>query len=118
MSAVPPSATRVPGCIRIHPLMLDRDGRRLHVHDREVALSRLQFDLLEVLMDHPRHVLDRATMRRIGWQGYCSNRAIEDAVGRLRAKVIAAGGPNVVQSVRGVGYRFGINCPPALGDGR
>ncbi len=104
------------GCIRIHPLLLDRDGRRLYVRDTEVVLSQLQFDLLEAFMDRPRHVIDRPSLRLIGWKGVCSERAIEDAISRLRAKVAAAGGPNIVECVRGVGYRLGIACPPPLRD--
>ncbi len=100
------------GCIRIYPLMLDRDSRRVFVHDTEVALSQLQFDLLEAFMDRPRRVLDRQTIKLIGWQGFCSERAVEDAISRLRARVAAAGGPNIVESVRGVGYRLGLSCPP------
>lgn len=100
------------GCIRIHPLLLDRDSRRAYVRDTEVVLSQLQFDLLEAFMDHPRRVIDRPTLKLIGWRGVCTEHAVEDAISRLRAKVAAAGGPNVVECVRGIGYRFGITCPP------
>lgn len=100
------------GCIRIAPLMLDRDARRLYVHGHEVNLSRVEFDLLELLMDRPRHVIDRHTLKQVGWNGYCADRTLESTLSRLRVKVRRAGGPSVAEVVRGVGYRLGIPCPP------
>ncbi len=102
------------GCLRLHPITLDRDDRRVFVRDREVLLSRVEFELLELLMERPRHVVDRATIVEACWGGYCSARALESTVTRLRAKIVAAGGPRIAECVRGYGYRLGIAVPPAM----
>ncbi|MHB0927966.1 MAG: winged helix-turn-helix domain-containing protein [Candidatus Nanopelagicales bacterium] len=103
------------GCIRIHPLLLDRDSRRVFVSGTEVQLSRVQFDVLEMLMENPRRVVDRRTLLLAGWGGYGSSKALEDAISRLRARIAVAGGPRIAECVRGVGYRLGIAVPPVLG---
>lgn len=100
------------GCLRLHPIMLDREDRRAYVHGHEVLLSRVEFDLLELLMEHPRQVVDRQTIVRECWGGYCSPRALESAVTRLRGKIQLAGGPRIAECVRGYGYRLGIAVPP------
>ena len=110
----PPATVEARGCIRLHPLVLDRDDRRVYVREREVFLSRVEFDLLELLMDHPRQVLDRQTIVRECWGGYCAPRAVESTVTRLRSKVLHAGGPRIAECVRGYGYRLGIPVPPLL----
>lgn len=112
LNTLPSAANR--GCIRLHPLFLDRDDRRLFVHGREVPLSRVEFDLLALLMERPRTVLDRETILREVWGGYCSARTLESTVTRLRMKVVRAGGPRIADCVRGYGYRLGIPVPPRL----
>lgn len=109
-----PSGPRPRGCIRLHPLMLDRDDRRFYVFGTEVALSVVEFDLMALLMERPRVVLDRSTLLREVWGGYCSARTLESTVMRIRRKVKLAGGPRVPESVRGYGYRLGLAAPPRM----
>ena len=74
--------------------------------ERPVELTRTEFLLLELLMNHPRQVLTRTQIFEHVW-GYDfgpSSNSLEVYVGYLRRKLEAAGEPRVIHTVRGVGY--------------
>lgn len=106
-----PLSVEIPtrGVLRVGPLTLDRDARRLACGSRPVSLSRAEFAIVEMLMSRPGHVIEREAMVRIGWEGPCSGRALESTISRLRCKVRAAGGPTIAVAMHGVGYRLGID---------
>jgi DNA-binding response OmpR family regulator len=78
---------------------VQRGGRRLHLTPKELAL-------LEYLMLHPGHVLDRLTLSEHVWDaGYDARSNVLDVViGRLRRKLESAGDPQILYTVKGVGY--------------
>jgi len=103
------AAERTRGTLAVGPLRLDLDARLLACDGRPVPLSRAEFAIIEILMSRPHHVIDRATMIRVGWGEECSERALESTVSRLRCKVREAGGPGIAVPMHGVGYRLGID---------
>ncbi|BDI59995.1 response regulator [Qipengyuania nanhaisediminis] len=74
-----------------------------------VPLSTAEFRLLRALCDHPRQVLDRDLLLDLV-QGRTANpfdRAVDNQVSRLRRKIEAdTSNPQLVQTVRGGGYRL------------
>jgi len=90
-------------------LTLDPARRSLEREGRPVALSRREFAILEALMERPGVILskDRLQERLYGWQEEVESNALEVHVHNLRAKV----GRDVVQTVRGLGYRLGGEAP-------
>lgn len=99
---------------RFDCLGLDRDARRVTVHAQEVRLTRTEFDLLRVLLQHPHQVLTRAQLLELVWHGAAKDEhVLEVHLSRLRSKIAAAGGPLVGDPVPGVGYRLAQGpCPP------
>lgn len=77
-------------------LTATRDGAALR-------LSRREFAILHALVEHPGRILSRAQLeeRLYGWQEDVESNAVEVHVHHLRAKL----GREVIQTVRGVGYR-------------
>ena len=74
--------------------------------ERDLGLTRREFDLLHLFMRHPNEVLDRARMHEEVW-GYTFDPGTNIAdvfVGYLRRKLEAGGEPRVLQTVRGVGF--------------
>jgi DNA-binding response OmpR family regulator len=74
--------------------------------DKSIELTAQEFDLLELLMRHPRQVLKRNTISEKVW-GYDFGgeyHVIEVYVGYLRSKLEAGGQPRLIHTVRGVGY--------------
>jgi two-component system response regulator MprA len=86
-------------------LRLDAAGRTATRAGRELELTRREFDLLELLLRHPRQVLATATIWERVWgddlTGVSNSLAV--TIGTLRRKL---GEPVLVESVRGVGYRL------------
>lgn len=85
------------------------DHHQVHVDDRIVPVTYTEFRLLVLLAQHP----DRAVSKDVLADRLHDNRrlaphAIESHVSRLRNKIVAAGGPRLIESVRGVGYRLRV----------
>ena len=90
-------------------VVLDLERRSCSVRDQEVALTRLQFDLLAALMKRPERVFTRADLLDAAFdpdfEGY--DRAVDVQIRRLRERIEAnPSHPLLVQTVHGVGYRF------------
>jgi DNA-binding response OmpR family regulator len=85
-------------------IALDLRTRRVKVRGELVELAPREFTLLEVLMRHPGQVLAREQLLSHVW-GYDydpGSNVVDVYVSYLRRKL---GGP-VIETVRGVGYRF------------
>jgi two-component system response regulator MprA len=87
-------------------LTLDPAARQVWVGDRLVELSSKEFDMLELLMRHPRQVLTRETFydRIWGYDFSGESNILEVYIRYLRSKLEAVGSPKYIQTVRGVGY--------------
>jgi two-component system, OmpR family, response regulator QseB len=86
-------------------LTLDPAARKLCSAGKAVRLSRREFAILEALMEQPEHVRSRAQLedRLYGWQEEVGSNAVEVHIHNLRAKL----GREVIETVRGEGYRMG-----------
>lgn len=88
-------------------IRLDRTARRAFVGDTEVTLTAQDFELLETLVRHPGRTFSRENLQqRIGVSGDAALTAVEHAVSRLRRKLHATAGCDVIETVRGAGYRL------------
>jgi DNA-binding response OmpR family regulator len=92
--------------IRLGPMSLDVDTYEVTVSGRRLDLTFKEFELLRYLASHPGRVFTRPTLLREVWgyDFYGGTRTVDVHVRRLRSKL----GPeheNLIQTVRGVGYR-------------
>jgi hypothetical protein len=86
---------------------VDLEQRRVHVHGTPLTLSRLEFELLVVLIESPMRVHTHGELAERVWGNYeVGLKAISVLASRLRRRVIDAGGPKVAEAVHGVGYRL------------
>jgi len=87
-------------------LSLDPAARQVFVNDTNVDLSSKEFDLLELLMRHPRQVITRETFydRVWGYDFSGESNILEVYIRYLRSKLDAANSLRYIQTVRGVGY--------------
>lgn len=80
-----------------------RDARR---GDMALSLTVTEFNLLHLLLRHPRQVLERRQILDDVW-GYDfggDDNVLETYISYVRKKLEADGGPRLIQTVRGVGY--------------
>lgn len=88
---------------------LDEAALRVRAHGREVELTRVEFQLLQVLYHHPGRIYSRGQLMDLIYPDgrIVSDRTIDSHVKKLRRKLLPLlPGEEVVQSVYGVGYRF------------
>jgi DNA-binding response OmpR family regulator len=86
------------------PVRVDLAARRVTIDGREVALTRKEFEILAVLARTPGAVVTYDRLILVVWQTtYVGRHTLDVHVGALRAKLDV---PDLVQTVRGVGYRL------------
>ncbi len=87
-------------------LTADFDAVAISVDGSAVRLTRREFELLKFLVENRNRVLsrDRLLERVWGYDRFIETRSVDVHVGRLRAKLGAAGAQ--IETVVGLGYRF------------
>ena len=87
-------------------LVADFDAVAIAVDAAPVRLTRREFELLRFLVENRNRVLsrDRLLERVWGYDRFIETRSVDVHVGRLRAKLGAAG--QQIETVIGLGYRF------------
>jgi len=87
-------------------LTLDATARRVTRDGQVIPLTRMEFDLLELLLRNAEQVLsyDVITERVWGYGEAPASNALQVFVAFLRRKLEAEGRPRLVHNVRGVGY--------------
>jgi DNA-binding response OmpR family regulator len=87
-------------------LTADFDAVAVAVDGERIRLTRREFELLRALIDNRNRVLsrDRLLERVWGYERVIETRSVDVHVGRLRAKLRAAG--QQIETVVGLGYRF------------
>jgi DNA-binding response OmpR family regulator len=80
------------------------DERRVRVGTVEIVLTRREYDLLALLMEHPGQVFTRERLLESVWSApYFTAKTVDVHVGSLRRKL---GDAVQIDAVRGVGYRL------------
>jgi two-component system response regulator PrrA len=88
------------------PLWMDLDRRTAAVDGTHLELSRREFDLLAAFLANQRIVLSRIRILELVW-GYdfeVDTNVVDVFVGYLRRKLAATGAPDLIATVRGVGF--------------
>jgi two-component system response regulator MprA len=92
--------------LRFEDLTLNPQTREVHRGTRLVELTKIEFDLLELFLHHPRQVLTRDQILDLVW-GYnfdSGTNSLAVYIGYLRRKLEEDNKPRLIQTVRGVGY--------------
>ncbi|MEM7773676.1 MAG: response regulator transcription factor [Cyanobacteria bacterium P01_E01_bin.6] len=90
-------------------LMIDPVRREVTLDEQLIPLTALEFDLLHFLASHPGRVWRRAELIQKVWDyEYVGDQRVVDVhIGQIRKKIeIDTSQPALIQTVRGVGYKF------------
>jgi two-component system response regulator MprA len=92
--------------LRVGDLVVDPLRRQAWRGERELGLTKTEFDLLELLVFNAGIVITRDQIYERIW-GYdfeTSSKSLDVYIGYLRRKTEAEGEPRLIHTVRGVGY--------------
>jgi DNA-binding response OmpR family regulator len=96
--------------LQVDGLEIDPAARRVSLDGREVELTQLEFELLLFLARHPGQAFTRDQLMEYVWQYSFSldTSTVTVHIRRLRAKLEPDPAlPRFIQTIWGVGYRFG-----------
>ncbi|MDD1627337.1 MAG: phosphate regulon transcriptional regulator PhoB [Methylococcaceae bacterium] len=91
-------------------LILDTEQHRLSIGDKQLEVSPTEFRLMHFFMTHPDKVYSRTQLLDQVWgrSVYIEERTIDVHIRRLRKILEEYGREDLVQTVRGFGYRFSL----------
>jgi len=89
-------------------ISLDTGAQRLTVNGKQVQLTAKEYAILEYFMLNPNRLLSREQVIEHVWsfEFEGGRNLIEVYIGRLRKKIVEAGGTDPFTTLRGAGYRF------------
>ena len=91
------------------PVEMDVPAHRVTVDGTPLDLTPKEFDLLECLLRATGRVLTRAEIKEYVWDFTfdAPTKVVDLYVHYLRRKLEAAGAPDVIETIRGIGYAIG-----------
>ncbi len=94
--------------VKIGSLTLDAASHRVQAGDETISLGPTEFKLLSFFIRHPDRVYSRDQLLDRVWGGnvYIDDRTVDVHVRRLRKALAPHDCDGLIQTVRGVGYRF------------
>ncbi|MGJ0492260.1 phosphate regulon transcriptional regulator PhoB [Methylobacter sp.] len=96
--------------IELGDLVLDTEQHRLSIGDKQLDVSPTEFRLMLFFMTHPDKVYNRSQLLDQVWgrSVYIEERTVDVHIRRLRKILGEYGREDLVQTVRGFGYRFSL----------
>jgi DNA-binding response OmpR family regulator len=91
-------------------LEIELDAHEVSVGGRPVRLTAREFELLSVLVQHPRRVFSREQLFDLIWGSYGDRSAVSVYISRLRERIEDdPTAPRYITTIWGAGYRFDGN---------
>lgn len=87
-------------------ITLDMKARKAYVEQKEIELTKLEFDLLHILISNKNSVLKREYLLEHVWheESFFQDKTVNVAVNRLKKKIDPTKEKNYIKSIWGVGY--------------
>lgn len=100
------ASSQAQSTLSVGDLILNPLTREVRRGDRELSLTKTEFDLLELLMQQPNTVISREYIYETIW-GYdfeTNSKSLDVYIGYLRRKTEEEGESRLLYTIRGVGY--------------
>ena len=100
------ASSQAQSTLSVGDLILNPLTREVRRGDRELSLTKTEFDLLELLMQQPNTVISREYIYETIW-GYdfeTNSKSLDVYIGYLRRKTEEEGENRLLYTIRGVGY--------------
>jgi DNA-binding winged helix-turn-helix (wHTH) protein len=98
-------------------VVIDHDARKVTVGGNTIDLTRVEYELLSMLAEHPKRAFSREQLTQVisrsEWAG--DTHALDSQISRLRSKLGESGiAPRLIITVHGYGYRYEPDTSPDL----
>ncbi|MDQ6693499.1 MAG: response regulator transcription factor [Chloroflexota bacterium] len=104
--------------LRAGDVALDRLTRKVSRGEQQVELTPREFDLLEMLLSHPRQVFSReAILNRVWGYDYFGDTNVVDVYVRYLREKLGDESRTLIRSLRGVGYALEPSTPGTVNEG-
>jgi two-component system, OmpR family, phosphate regulon response regulator PhoB len=99
------------GLLMIGDLILDTDQHRFSIAGKSIDVSPTEFKLMQFFMSNPEKVYSRTHLLDQVWgrSVYIEERTVDVHIRRLRKILAEQNREDLIQTVRGFGYRFSIS---------
>jgi two-component system phosphate regulon response regulator PhoB len=99
------------GSVTVGSLRIDGAAHRVYGGDQPLTVGPTEYRMLHFLMTHPDRVYSRSQLLDHVWGGnaYLEERTVDVHIRRLRQALEPAGLQELVQTVRGSGYRLSLS---------
>lgn len=108
------AATPLPGgrVLRVGSWELDREARTLAVDGEDVPLTRIKFNIAELLAAHPKKVYTKQELFELAWgEPYASDDStVSVHVSNIRSKLRPTGTDGYIQTVWGLGFKLAADA--------
>lgn len=96
------------GEVEVSGLSIDHSSHRVRANGRRLDIAPTEYRLLHFFMTHPDRAFTRSQLLDQVWgdQVYVEERTVDVHIRRLRKVLEDSGHQKLLQTVRGVGYRF------------
>jgi two-component system phosphate regulon response regulator PhoB len=97
-------------------LILDTEQHRISIGEKQLEVSPTEFRLMRFFMSHPDKVFNRTQLLDQVWgrSVYIEERTVDVHIRRLRKILGEHGREDLIQTVRGFGYRFSLADPSII----
>ena len=89
-----------------------QEQRLVCIGEQVIELTAKEFDILALLITHPKRVFTYELIMELVWNedySYYSRKAVNNHISNLRKKLkITPDSPDYIKSVVGVGYKFEV----------
>ena len=96
------------GVLVVDTVTMDTSSHRVTAGEQALEMGPTEFRLLHFFMSHPDRVYSRSQLLDMVWGrgAYVEERTVDVHIRRLRKALEPSGHDNLIQTVRGAGYRF------------
>lgn len=99
------------GVLKFTDILLDQDTHEVLVRGKPVRLTKTEYAILKLLLNHPRQVVTKSViLERIAEDTPdCTEGSLKQHVSNLRGKLRKAGNREYIESVWGIGFKMAEN---------
>jgi two-component system OmpR family response regulator len=94
--------------LEVGELLMDTLSMELWCNKKPISLTRKEYVIMEYLLRHPNMAISKTRLADYAWDLESENisNVVEAYIYRLRTKLNNAGGGDLIETVRGFGYRL------------